>query len=166
MKIKREIIDDNVLLLYGNGRLMYKRNLQTGTFDVFDCEVYGDYKNLSVSEIDIEGNSKYIYVLAILKLFTPEEGGRQNSIMSGYRPNHVFEYDDNGDWSTAFMGDFQFGDNESIQPGNTQMVIVRFLAQQVIDRYLNIGRTWNIYEGAQRVGEAEMLEISLEELYF
>ena len=98
-----------------------------------------------------------------LTLFSKEEGGRETPIGNGYRPNHVFEYEEDGTLKYTFIGDFQFGENNLIEPGTTQNVTARFLTHQPIEQYLNIGQKWWLHEGSRKIGKAEMIKIKLPE---
>ncbi len=92
---------------------------------------------------------------------TTEEGGRFNGIASGYRPNHVFEYHDNGNLKGAYMGDIQFENQGFLKLGKEYEVIVRFLLVQRIEKFIDKGRKWWFHEGARKVGEAEILGFEL-----
>ncbi len=163
MAIRKEITKDNELYLWMNGKLIYKRWLDGGYSKVFDVTAYSKYTEYSFNDFDLEETPDLIYVKANLRLYTTEGGGRNGGIQTGYRPNHVFEYQKNGQFEYAYMGDIQFEDREWIMPGESHEVIVRFLSKQPIDDFLNIGRKWWLHEGARVVGEAEMIEIELME---
>ncbi|MCT4663674.1 MAG: hypothetical protein N4A45_00405 [Flavobacteriales bacterium] len=92
-------------------------------------------------------------------LFT-EKGGRKTGFISGLRPNHVFEYHNDGILRT-YVGDIIFEEQELILPGEVKEVFVRFIDCLSIHEYLQVGRKWWIHEGAQCTGEAEILEIIL-----
>lgn len=99
----------------------------------------------------------FVIVKARLSMKRIEDGGRETGIISGYRPNHVFEYT-NGQLINTFVGDIKF-DGNTIDPGEQSVVTVRFLRSQPIEKYISIGRRWWIHEGPRVVGEAEILEI-------
>lgn len=103
-------------------------------------------------------SSERIVVKARLKMRTTEEGGRETGFKTGLRPNHVFEYSDDGIIRT-YIGDLQFEGQELIMPGEEKEVLVRFLDCPPIHRYLQVGRKWWIHEGIKCTGELEMLEI-------
>jgi translation elongation factor EF-Tu-like GTPase len=103
-------------------------------------------------------NDNLITVKAKLRLRTTEEGGRHTWVTTGYRPNHVFEYNKKGNLIGSYIGEITF-DKEWLQPGDEEMVTVRFLPGESIKKYLNVGQKWWIHEGAQLVGEAEILEV-------
>ncbi|HTJ52436.1 MAG TPA: hypothetical protein VL443_23415 [Cyclobacteriaceae bacterium] len=99
-----------------------------------------------------------ITIKAKLRLKTTDEGGRWSGIKTGYRPNHVFEYNKNGNFITTYVGEITF-DKEWIQLGDEETVTVRFLPEQSIEKYLRVGNLWWIHEGQKLVGEAEILEV-------
>ncbi len=150
-------IEGNELYLYMNGHLIYKRWLDTGQSKIFDITAYDKYTLTSIKDLDYEDNSGLISVKAKLKLKTTEEGGRQTGFISGYRPNHVFEYDDNEQILQTFIGDIIFEDKPTFDPGEEREVTVRFLINQPIEKYLNKGRIWWIHEGQNQIGHAEIL---------
>lgn len=105
-------------------------------------------------------SSELILVKARLKMRTTAEGGRKTGFISGLRPNHVFEYYDDGHLRT-FIGDIQFEGQELIMPGEEKEVLVRFLDHGSVRNYLQVGRKWWVHEGSRCTGEAEIIEIKL-----
>jgi translation elongation factor EF-Tu-like GTPase len=100
-----------------------------------------------------------IYVIAKLKLYTTENGGRRTPIHTGYRPNHVFEYKENSkNFVMGYMGEINF-DIDKIYPGETAKVEVNFLDIGSIKDFLTKGRTWWIHEGPRVIGKATVLEL-------
>ena len=100
-----------------------------------------------------------IEVKARIKILTTEEGGkRRTGIKTGYRPNHVFERMEGAPFVT-FMGDIIFSETEYIYPGDELIVKVRFIESDLLEKYINIGRKWKIYEVPNLIAEAEILEI-------
>ncbi|MDY8135469.1 hypothetical protein [Aquimarina sp. 2201CG5-10] len=161
MIIRKKIKNENELYLYFNGKLIYKRWLDLGYGKVFDTHTFGKYTDYSITGFDLEDTPEMIHVKANLSLFPTDKGGRKTGIKNGYRPNHVFEYQTNGQFKYTYIGDIQFEQEEWIMPGDTQEVLVRFLSRQPIDQYLNINRKWWIHEGPNKIGEAEIIEIEL-----
>lgn len=96
----------------------------------------------SIRELEYENNRGLLTVRAKLKLKSTEEGGRQTGFISGYRPNHVFEYNDNGQLLQTYIGDIIFEGKPTIEPGEERDVKVRFLINQPIEKYLDKGRIW------------------------
>ncbi len=104
--------------------------------------------------------SDLIIVKAHFKLYLKEEGGRKTPIISGYRPNHVFEYKDNSnDLVATYIGDINFEGQEFLSPGESILATVRFLRHGDIERFIQIGRIWWIHEALNKIGEAEIVEI-------
>lgn len=159
MIIRKEIKDDNELYLYFNGELIYKRQLNLGYGKVFDTHAFGKYTDYSITDFDLEETPELIHVKTNFKLLTTEEGGRETGFKSGYRPNHVFEYETNNQLKYTYVGDIQLGKEDIMLPGETKEVIVRFLSIQPIDEYLDIGRKWWIHEGPRLIGEAEIIDV-------
>ena len=151
-------IENDELYLYMNGNLIYKRWLKTGESKVFDVMAYDKYTLTSIRDLDYENKSDLITVKAKLKMKKTEDGGRKTGFISGYRPNHVFEYKD-GQLMQTYIGDIKFEGQDLIQPGEEKIVTVRFLLNQPIEKYMNVGRKWWIHEGRNVIGEAEIVEV-------
>lgn len=79
------------------------------------------------------------------------------NMSGGYRPNHIFEYNDNGQLLQTYIGDIIFEGTPTIEPGEEREVTVRFLMNQPIERYLDKGRIWWIHEGPKQIGQAEII---------
>lgn len=104
-------------------------------------------------------NSDVINIVAELTLYSKENGGRESGIKTGYRPNHVLEYLPNSnDFTTTYIGQIDF-DKELIFPGETENVRVMFLKHPYIEKSIKEGRSWWIYEGSKKIGEAKVLQI-------
>ncbi len=150
-------IENDELYLYMNGKIIYKRWLKTGQSKVFDVMAYDKYTLTSIRDLEYENPKGLILIKAKIKLKTKEEGGRTTGFISGYRPNHVFEYPQNGEYLQTFIGDIVFEGQPTIEPGETKDVAVRFLINQPIEKYLDKGRKWWIHEGGKLIGEAEII---------
>jgi len=161
MLITKEISKDNELYLYMNGKLIYKRWLNTGQSKVFDVMAYDKYTYASYNDLDVKNSAYLIRVKGKIRLNTTEEGGRKNGIISGYRPNHVFEYKENGEMVEAFMGDIGFDKQETLELGKEYEVMIRFPLVQRIERFMDKGRKWWIHEGPRKVGQAEIIEFEM-----
>jgi translation elongation factor EF-Tu-like GTPase len=140
-----------------NGKLIYKKWLDTGQSKVFDIMAYDRYTLTSIRDLEYENHNEYLAVKAKVKLNKTEEGGRRIGILSGYRPNHVFEYNAKGNFLDTYIGDIVFDEPSPIEPGEARVVTVRFAINQPIEKYLNKGQKWWIHEGSHVVGEAEMI---------
>jgi len=99
-----------------------------------------------------------IVVRARLTLYSPENGGRKTGIKTGYRPNHVFEYNPKGNFKQTFIGQVNFDNDKWLLPGETETIYVEFLKLFGIEDYLTIGRKWWIHEANLKVGEAEIIK--------
>jgi hypothetical protein len=151
-------IENDELHLYMNGELIYKRWLKTGQSKVFDVMAYDKYTLTSIKDLDYEDPSGLLTIKAKLRLRKTEDGGRKTGLISGYRPNHVFEYIV-GQPLQTFIGDIKFEGQDYIEPGEEKLVMVRFLLNQPIEKYISVGRKWWIHEGERVIGEAEIVEI-------
>lgn len=100
-----------------------------------------------------------IIVKAKITMKKTKEGGRKFGFTSGYRPNHVFELPDELKNLKTYIGDIQFEDQEFIKPGETKVVIVRFLKVPEVKKYIQVGRKWFINEASETLGFGEILEI-------
>jgi len=100
-----------------------------------------------------------IVVKASITLKTTEEGGRHAGIKSGCRPNHFFENPGNLNYPSAYIGDIQFDDQVTLEPGETKTVTVRFIKVPAIEKYIVVGQKWFINEGGRTIGVGEILEI-------
>lgn len=151
-------LEGNELYLYMNGKLIYKRWIDTGQSKVFDVSAYDKYTLTSIKELEYDNSGDLLTIQAKIKLKTTEEGGRKTGFISGYRPHHVFEKKDGiPDLFNTYIGDISFDGKPTIDPGEERLVTVRFLHCQPIERYLYKGQIWWIYEGSSEVGEAEIL---------
>ena len=156
MAIEKIITKDNELYLYMNGRLIYKRWLNTGNSKVFDIMAYDKYTLCSLVDMVDDGNIS-ITVKAKIRLLKTEDGGRQSGILSGYRPNHLFDNNiENGQYN-SFMGQIIWEDKSMIYPGEERELIVSFVASSAMDKYLTIGQKWWLYEGPHWIGNGEIL---------
>ncbi|MDF2476762.1 MAG: hypothetical protein K0S24_2245 [Sphingobacterium sp.] len=145
---------ENELYLFMNGKLIYKRWLDTGVSKVFDVMAYDKYTLASIKEPRNENG--LLIVKARIKLVPTEHGGRKSGIISGYRPNHVFEYTPEGKLCQTYIGDINF-EGENVMPGEERIATVRFLLVKELEQYLTKGRKWWLHEGPNIIGEAEVL---------
>jgi len=150
-------IKEDEFYLYMDGKLIYKRLLKTGEEKIVDVMAYDKYIYAGIADIECKGID-LICLKAEIKMRTSSEGGRKTGFASGYRPNHVFTHTQQGIWTESFMGDIVFDDSELIFPGEERIVTVRFLCYSSIERYMNVGRQWYIYEANKLLGTGEILE--------
>ena len=103
-------------------------------------------------------NNNTFKIKAKLTLYATEKGGRKTGIKSGYRPNHVFEYE-KGKFKQTFIGQITFNETEWILPGETSIVDIEFIKMIDIKKFITLGRKWWIHEANMQLGEAEIIEI-------
>jgi hypothetical protein len=106
-----------------------------------------------------ERTSTLIYISARLHLRTSAEGGRMTPLKTGYRPNHVFIPSADPRGLTTYIGEIQFSNVPLLYPGDTHVVHVKFLRLPQIEKFIQVGRIWWIYEVPKLIGEAEILTI-------
>ena len=157
MIITKKISEHNELYLYMNGKLIYKKWLNTGQSKVFDVMAYDKYTYASYTDLDIKDSPHIIYAKARIRLKTTEEGGRTQGITSGYRPNHVFEYRENGQFKNTYIGELQFAEEGLIELGKDCEVRVKFALMAGIEQFMEVGRKWYLHELNRHVGNAEIL---------
>ena len=97
-----------------------------------------------------------ITVKAKIKLY--ERGGRKAGIITGYRPDHVFEYKFGDEPKARCLGQVDF-DYEEIQLGESKLVTVKFVDTETVREYISVGCTWWLHEGDRQVGEAKITEL-------
>jgi translation elongation factor EF-Tu-like GTPase len=97
-----------------------------------------------------------IKIKANLTLYPTNKGGRTTGIRTGYRPNHVFEYEN---FKQTYIGMISFDEKEWILPGETANVLVEFIDMLDVRKFINIGRKWWIHEALRKLGEVEIIEI-------
>ena len=94
-----------------------------------------------------------IDVIASIQLLRAHEGGRKSFIFSGYRPNIRFGED------VYIDGAITFSDREKVFPGDKCQVKIRFPKPECVKKYLTVGTSFDINEGAHKVGEGTILEL-------
>lgn len=161
MIITKKVSEHNELYLYMNGKLIYKKWMNTRQSIVLDIRAYDKYTYASYTDLDIQNSPNIITVKAKIRFKTADEGGRSISVKSGYRPDHVFEYEEDGKLHQAFIGEINFDKYEELELGKTYEVNVRFPFAQRIERFIDKGRKWWIHEGPLKIGEGEMLDIEI-----
>jgi len=100
--------------------------------------------------------SKYIEVEAQFTLIPFEQGGRENGIASGYRPNNVFEYKKDGSFKEVFLGSITTNHYELIREGKCKLLLLK---KDSLLPYLKVGQRWFIHEGSRLVGHGKMTKI-------
>jgi translation elongation factor EF-Tu-like GTPase len=89
-------------------------------------------------------------VKAKIELFKGESV-RQTPICRGYRPLFDFHLD------SLYSGSIQFDGNE-ISPGERENVLITFVINE-IKGSLSVGQKFYFTEGANRLGQGEILEV-------
>jgi translation elongation factor EF-Tu-like GTPase len=100
-----------------------------------------------------------IKIKAKLTLYSTNNGGRKTGIKTGYRPNHVFEYEKQDSFKQTYIGQITFDTQEWIMPEETAIVDVEFIDMLDVKRFISVGRIWWIHEANKKLGEAEIIEI-------
>lgn len=159
--IIRKELKNHEFYLYFNGKLIYKKWFNHGYSKVFDRGAWGKYTSYSITDFDLDEIPPFFEIETSLKLYETESGGRKTPIENGYRPDHVFEYEETGIIKYAFIGDIQLGRLKNISTGEEAHITVRFLTHQPIEQHLEIGNKWWIHEGNNKVGEAKILNVKL-----
>ncbi len=90
-------------------------------------------------------------VMANIYLLCTHEGGRTSGISSGYRPHIRFSD------HIYIDGAMTFSDRENVFPGEQCQVQIRFPKPEMAKKYLRVGTTFDINEGAHKVGEGTIL---------
>ncbi len=88
----------------------------------------------------LKDSDQFIKVKAKIYFKTAEQGGRSVPIRNGYRPNHFFDLLESNEIMSAYVGDLKFDDPQPIYPGETKMVMVRFLNVPEIINISLLGR--------------------------
>lgn len=107
----------------------------------------------------MENNTNILLITARIYLRLTSEGGRQSPIKSGYRPNHVFELQQDLRRLQTYIGEIRFNDVPLIYPGDIHLVTIAFLRMPQVEKHLQPGKKWWIYEVPKLVAEGEILSI-------
>jgi len=95
-------------------------------------------------------------VRASLTLLPATARGRRSDSQVRWRPNHNFGLPDGSDF---YIGQVEFDDVGTIEPGRTRNVVVRFLDGPGLTEQLVPGRSWRIQEGPVVVATATVVEV-------
>lgn len=163
MLVSKKISENNEVLLFVNEQLIYKKSLNTGQFEVFDEKVYGEYLAGGYRDLKEKDCPNMIHVKAKVRFRTAAEGGRTGGVIRGYRPHHIFEYQEDGTFLMAFLGDLQFEEPEILEIGKEYKITIRFLFFFPIEHLIHKGKKWWLHEGSICVGEGEMLQFEVPE---
>lgn len=136
--------------------IIYKKWLKTGESKIFDVMANNKYTLVNFNEIEYEKLSSLVMVKAELEPMPTNDGGRKTGIISSFRPNHVFEYK-SGQILQTYIGDINFSEWPTIEPGEKKIVKIRFLDFPSLHQYLLHERVWYIHEGHRIIGKAKIL---------
>lgn len=95
-------------------------------------------------------------VRASLTLLPETSRGRRSDSQVRWRPNHNFGPPDGRDF---YIGQVEFDDVSTVEPGQTRNVVVRFLDGPGLTEQLVPGRSWRIQEGHVLVATATVIEV-------
>ena len=96
-----------------------------------------------------------MHVVANISLLPTHQGGRRSFIYSGYRPNIRFSDD------LYVDGAITFSDREQLFPGEKWQVTLVLPPPQSVKQHLKVGVTFDINEGAHKIGEGEIVALSV-----
>ena len=91
--------------------------------------------------------------IGVFALLPTSQGGREGSVLSGYRPQHLLH--DN--YQTSAL--HQYEDTDELHPGQAATTKVWFITPEVYPRILWPGRVISVFEGSKRVGSLRVTEV-------
>lgn len=94
-----------------------------------------------------------LLVEAEFTLYRTEDGGRSTPFTKNFRPNHNFDWPENGRF---FIGQVEMKEDEWMFPGETKTLNITFLDAVGLRELLIEGCIWKIQEGSRVVGEAKV----------
>ena len=89
---------------------------------------------------------------AMINYLSPEEGGRNTPVFSGYRGQ--FHYNDN-DWDAPQI----FPDAEQVKPGESVRAYLGFVSPKEHIGKVHVGMEFQVREGARVVGNGVVTKI-------
>jgi len=93
--------------------------------------------------------------IAELQFLNTEQGGRKNTVASGYRP-HI-EFEDHPEYLTS--GQQIYIGKEKVEPGETVLAEISILSKAYFKNKLNENMKFDFYEGPHIIGSGKVLEI-------
>lgn len=139
-----------------NGKLIYKRWLNTGQSKVFDVMAYDKYTYQSYTDLDVK-NSPYLIHVKVKVIFN----SNNHKLKNAHKLNHIFKSSSNEKDSEIFIGTIYFEDSEFLELGKEQEITIHFLSQNNINRFMNIGQKWFIYDENTQIGEGEIIDVKM-----
>lgn len=101
--------------------------------------------------------TKFITVIAEVRLLSTSEGGKTVPICGSYRPNHNFFGPDDSVLAAGFIN---LPDGIVVQPGQTITVPIALWWWPDLDDQVYVGREWRIQEGPHLVGFGKVVEVT------
>ena len=98
----------------------------------------------------------FITAKASIRFLSPEEGGRETPVQSGYRLNHNFGSPDDREMQ---VGVLEFENGAQVVPGASTIAKVSFVANSELTGKMQVGREWRIQEGKRLVALARIEEV-------
>ncbi len=89
-------------------------------------------------------------------MLSTEEGGRNNPIYSGYRPNHNFGDEKN---RSMQMGQIELLSTDELFPGKEALAKIEFVIREGFPFPIEEGSKWRIQEGPRVVAYGEMTKV-------
>jgi len=96
-------------------------------------------------------------VRANLTLLSETKNRRRSDKQARWRPNHNFGPADGRDF---YIGQVEFESVDTIEPGQTAEVLVRFFDGPGLREQLVPGRTWRVQEGPNLVATASVVSVA------
>ena len=91
-------------------------------------------------------------VEALVSFLSTEAGGRQGAVVSDYRGDFYFQ-------GQYYVAVHEFLDRESVEPGQTVQVALRFLRPKLLAPLLDVNATFEIREGPNTVATGRVTKV-------
>lgn len=92
------------------------------------------------------------HIEAEVHFLTPEEGGRQDPVRRGYRPQFYYQ---GQNWDAIH----EYPGREEVKPGETVLALLSFLSPDQHRGRVRPGLTFQLREGEQVVGTGTVLRV-------
>ncbi|OOG89503.1 hypothetical protein B0E41_00290 [Hydrogenophaga sp. A37] len=92
-------------------------------------------------------------VEALVEFLPTSEGGKERSVRSGYRPNHLVAQ------NLLTSGHHEYLDKESVAPGESAKAQIWFLSPEQYPGCMWEGRVVRVQEGSRLVGHATITKV-------
>jgi translation elongation factor EF-Tu-like GTPase len=97
--------------------------------------------------------------IAVIKYYTPEEGGRSMPAHSGYRPQIKFDFEE-----MQTSGQQVFIGKDVVCPGDTINAEITMASPRIFRNRLSCGMAFEFREGAKIIGNGQIIDIINTEL--